>query len=359
MPVIQVLVFALGALIVVRTVLSVLRTLVIPRGEQVWLTHMVFEGVSLFYRLRTKRAKSYAARDRIMASYAVMSLMALPPVWLMILCAGYTGMYWALDPVSWIDAFRISGSALMTLGFASANGAVQAALMFSEAALGLMVVALLIAYLPTMYSAFQRREMLVTLLEVRAGAPPSVLEMIARYHRIHGLDRLSEMWRRWEEWFADVEESHTSLGALVYFRSPKPNRSWITAAGAVLDSAAFAASSLDIPRDPQADLCIRAGFLALRYIADFFHIPYDLNPKPTDPISISRSEFDELYDELAKRGVPLKADRDQAWRDYAGWRVNYDAVLLALAALAMAPYAPWSSDRSFIGTRTECAPEKT
>ncbi len=354
----QIFVFLIGAFVVIRTVLSEIRTLVIPRGEQVWLTRMVFRGIRLFYKVRTDRAKSYAERDRIMASYAAMCLLALPPVWLAILCAGYTGMYWALNPGSWTEAFRVSGSTLMTLGFASANGAAQAALMFSEAALGLMVVALLISYLPTMYSAFQRREMLVTLLEVRAGAPPSVLEMIARYHRIHGLDRLSEMWRRWEEWFADVEESHTSLGALVFFRSPKPNRSWITAAGAVLDSASFAVSSLDIPRDPQADLCIRAGFLALRHIADYFHVPYDPNPKPTDPISISRSEFDALYNELAERGVPLKADCDQAWRDYAGWRVNYDTVLLALATLTMAPYAPWSSDRSFIGTRQPRVPEE-
>jgi hypothetical protein len=67
---------------------------------------------------------------------------------------------------------------------------------------------------------------------------------------------------------------------------------------------------------------------------------------PQDPISISRSEFDAVYDRLAAKGVPLKPDRDQAWLDFAGWRVNYDPVLLALADLTMAPPAPWSSDRS-------------
>jgi hypothetical protein len=240
---------------------------------------------------------------------------------------------------------------LLTLGFVQADGLLNSILMFSEAAIGLIVVALLIAYLPTIYSAFQRREALVTMLEVRAGSPPSVVEMLARYFRIHGLERLGVMWERWEAWFADIEESHTSLSALVYFRSPDPNRSWVTAAGVVLDSAAFAISALDIPHDPQADLCIRAGFIALRHIADFFHVQYNSNPGPTDPISIARSEFDAVYDDLAGRGLPLKPDRDQAWQDYTGWRVNYDTVLLALANLTMAPYAPWSSDRSYIGPR--------
>lgn len=349
MVLLRILVFLLGAVLVIRTVLSAIRTLVVPRGDQVFLTRLVFVVVRRFYTLRTDRASTYADRDRIMASYAAISLLALPPAWLGLILLGYTGMFWALDLLPWSVAFRTSGSALLTLGFESPREAAAAGLMFSEAVIGLSIVALLISYLPSMYGAFQRREALVTMLEVRAGAPPSVLEMMARYHRIHGLDRLTEVWRRWEEWFADVEESHTSLGALVFFRSPKPGRSWVTAAGAVLDSASFAASTLDIPRDPQADLCIRAGYLALRHVADFFHIEYNADPKPTDPISISRVEFDALCDDLAGRGVPLKKDRDQAWRDFTGWRVNYDRVLLALSSLTMAPYAPWSSDRSFVG----------
>jgi hypothetical protein len=169
--------------------------------------------------------------------------------------------------------------------------------------------------------------------------------MLKRHQRIHGIDRLHELWQSWEVWFAEVAESHTSLAALVFFRSPKPEHSWVTAAGAVLDAAALAVSTVEIPHDVQADLCIRAGYLALRSVADFFRFPYDPNPRPDDPISVTRQEFDAACAELADQGLPLKANRDQAWRDFAGWRVNYDAVLLALADLTMAPPAPWSSDR--------------
>jgi hypothetical protein len=125
----------------------------------------------------------------------------------------------------------------------------------------------------------------------------------------------------------------------------------VTAAGAVLDAAALSRSVLDVPRDPNADLCIRAGYLALRRIADFFQISYNAAPLPGDPISIARQEFDAACGRFASDGVPLKPDMEQAWRDFAGWRVNYDTVLLALAALTMAPYAPWSSDRSMLRAR--------
>src|SRR5260221_6178923 len=153
-----------------------------------------------------------------------------------------------------------------------------------------MMVALLIAYLPTIYSAFSRREAAVSLLEVRAGSPPSAVELIERYQRIHGLDRLHDLWVSWEVWFAELEESHTSLAALVFFRSPKPQQSWVTSAGAVLDAAALVNAAIDVEHDLQADMTIRAGFLALRSIADFFGVAHDANPKPTDPISVSRAE---------------------------------------------------------------------
>jgi hypothetical protein len=176
--------------------------------------------------------------------------------------------------------------------------------------------------------------------------------MILRYNRLHGLDRLSNVWPDWELWFTELEESHTSLAALVFFRSPKPDRSWVTAAGAILDAAALTNAALDIPHDLRADLTIRAGFLALRSIADFFAVKYNPNPKPTDPISVTRAEFDAAYEQMAAAGVPLKPDREQAWRDFAGWRVNYDRVLVALAFITMAPYAPWSSDRTLEGVKS-------
>jgi hypothetical protein len=341
----RVIVFILGALLVGFTLLSAIRTLVLPRAAPDAIYTTVFRFVRGIFDLRLRFTSNYRARDRILAYYAPFALLTLLPVWLILVTLGYTSMYWALGVPNWYEAFLLSGSSLLTLGFAKATDFWQLNLVFSEATFGLLLIALLIAYLPSMYSAFQRRAAAVSLLEVRAGTPPSAVEMLLRFNRIHGLDRLTDQWRAWETWFSDLQESHSSLPALVFFRSPQPDQSWITAAGAVLDAAALARSTVDIPQDFQADLCIRAGYLALRHIADYFRIDYNPSPTPDDPISITRAEFDAAYEHLADNGVPVLPDKDQAWRDFAGWRVNYDQVLIHLAKLVVAPPAPWSSDR--------------
>jgi hypothetical protein len=346
LTILRVLVFLIGVVIVAGTLFSATQTFVLPRSASDWVARRVFLAVRRLFNLLIHGARSYYARDRVMALYAPISLLALDATWLTLVMIGYMGMYWALGAQTWRAAFSLSGSSLLTLGFAAMSGLLATALTFSEAMIGLTLVALLIAYLPTIYTAFSRREAAVTMLEVRAGSPPSAIEMILRYHRIHGLGRLTALWPTWEAWFVDIDETHTSLGVLSFFRSPNPDRCWVTAAGAVLDAAALLASTVDVPRDPQVDLCIRAGFLALRHIAGFFKIPFNADPHfPANPISVTREEFDAACDRMANAGVALKADRDQAWADFAGWRVNYDGVLLVLASLVMAPEAPWSSDR--------------
>jgi hypothetical protein len=351
MDFIRPLVFALGAFFIAGTFTSAVQTFVLPRSSVDLLTRLVFMGIRKLFDVRLRWARTYAERDAIMALYAPSSLMALPPAWLMLVWLGYAAMFWAVGVEPARHALEMSGSSLLTLGYVPPQGWMQMALVYSEATIGLVLIALLIAYLPTMYSAFARREATVALLEVRAGSPPSAVEMFARYQRIHTLAKLHDVWEAWETWFVETDESHTSLAALAFFRSPQPDRSWVTAAGAVLDAAALALSTVDTPYDPQAALCIRAGYLALRRIADVFAVQYDGQPRPGDPISITRDEFDTACDQLVAQSVPLKPDREQAWRDFAGWRVNYDTVLLALAAITMAPYAPWSSDRSLLRRR--------
>ncbi|MGH9038136.1 MAG: hypothetical protein ACRD0O_20450 [Acidimicrobiia bacterium] len=159
----------------------------------------------------------------------------------------------------------------------------------------------------------------MALVSVLAGSPPWAVPLPERFHRIDGLDRLEpQVWLPWTEWFVEVEETHTSLSALPFFRSPQPDRSWVTAAGVVLDAAALYSGTLDVPRSPSAELCIRTGYISLRIIAGLFSIPHDAAPDPDDPIPIARDEFDAAY----------------------------DTVLVTLASMTRAPYAPWSSDRS-------------
>ena len=147
-----------------------------------------------------------------------------------------------------------------------------------EATIGLGLVALLISFLPTMYQLFSRREVLVSQLDVRAGTPPAPVALFRRAKLIGWIEELDGFWLDWERWFTEVEESHTSYLAMPFFRSPQHGRSWITAAGAVLDTAALRASAIDLPRSWQAQLCLRAGYLALRRIAGAYGIRYDPDP---------------------------------------------------------------------------------
>jgi hypothetical protein len=248
---------------------------------------------------------------------------------------------------SWAASIELSGSSVFTLGNTTDHRLGPLVLTYIEAALGLLIVALLITYLPSIYTAFSRREAGVSYMRVRAGMPPRAVNMLIRFQRIDFAEhRLAEFWRRWEDWFADIDETHTTFPILVFFRSPQPERSWITTAGAVLDGTAFWVACVKHPNDPDAQLTLRAGYIALRRIADIFGIAYEADPAPDDPISVSRQEWDAAMDELAQAGVPLRSDREDAWQAWRGWRVNYDTILLNLARLVEAPPAPWLSDRS-------------
>ncbi len=351
MMVINFIVFLLGAFLVIMTVVSAIRTLILPRGSRDIITNLAFKSIWLVFLPLLRFSRSYEQRDRVMAFYAPLTLMLLPATWLTLLVVAYMAMYWALGVRPLAEAFLLSGSSLFTLGFARAETPFTLFLVFMQAALGLSMVALLIAYLPTMYNAFQRREEAVNLLEVRAGSPPSAVQWILRAHRIGWLERIGEQFGPWENWFADLEESHTSHWPLVFFRSPQMDRSWVTASGAVLDTAAMLLAVVDMKfEDVEPQLCLRAGYLALRRISDVFDISYnDQAEYPEDPISITQEEFLAACSELSAAGLTLRADLEQGWLDYAGWRVNYDRPLLSLAALTKAPYAPWSSDRSVRG----------
>jgi hypothetical protein len=233
------LAFLLGLAIIVGTLVSAVRTFVVPRSISDWLTRRVFLTMRRIFDTVVLPIRTYRGRDRIMAFYAPVGLLVLPVVWLILISLAYTAIYWSLGDGGWIQAFTISGSSLLTLGYAAPHDLLSTVLVFSEATIGLALIALFIAYLPTIYGAFSRREAAVTALEIRAGSPPSAVEMIKRFYRIHGFDHFGEVWNTWEEWFVELEETHTSLAVLPFFRSPRPERSWVTAAGTVLDTAAL------------------------------------------------------------------------------------------------------------------------
>lgn len=336
-----------GSGIVVVTILSAIRTTILPRGIQSRVSSAVVSWVRFMFRLRARRSETYESRDRIMAMLGPVALLTILATWLLLVLFGFTLVFLGATELSWVRSIELSGSSMFTLGTAAHKDFGPQLLTYAEAGIGLLLLALLITYLPSIYGAFSRRENGVALLDVRAGNPPRAATMLIRFHRIEEAQfRLTALWQQWEGWFADVEETHSTFPILAFFRSPQPERSWVTAAGALLDGAAFWAGAIEHPLDPDAQLCLRAGFLTLRRIAALFSIRFDPDPPADGPIAITRTEWEKEMDEMALAGVPVKADRDEAWAAWRGWRVNYDQVLLELARMVEAPLAPWTSDRS-------------
>ena len=345
------LVFAAGVLLIIGVLGSSIRTVLLPRGVRTRLGRIIFVGLRIVLKLRIRRSTSYEVRDRVLAYYGPLALLGLLLAWITGVFVGYAAMFWAVGVRPLRATVSMSGSSLVTLGFATPHGLPQTVLAFTEAGLGVVELAMLITFLPNVYGDFHARERDVIKLRVEAANPPWGVNILIRLWRLERLEARTDIWMRWIDWFALVEDSHTSFPALSFFRSSVPEYSWVTASGAILDGAALSASCLDAPRDLEAELCIRSGYLCLRRIAKLLRLPYDSNPRPDDPIAVAREEFDEVWEMMRKAGVPLKDNQDQAWRDFAGWRVNYDEPLIRLATLTEAPIAPWSSDRGLVSGR--------
>jgi hypothetical protein len=344
----DVVAFCAGVVIVGLTVVSAVKATILPRGVPVRLARTTNWLVRVGFQLWVGRSASYERRDRVMAGFAPIALLTLLFSWLVLIFGAFMLMYLATTTSSPTRALELSGSSLFTLGTANPGRAGPDVLSFFEAGLGLLLLTLLITYLPSIYAAFSRRENGVGLLRTRAGNPPSATAMLVRLHAIDDDDnaRLTSLWLQFESWFIDIEETHTSFAILSFFRSPRTSESWINAAGVILDGASLWLAAVEHPKDPEAQLCIRSGYLSLRAIATLFRIPFDPDPEPGDPITISRQEFDEALQRMVKGGVPVRVDHDEAWVAYRGWRVNYDTVLLDLARMVEAPPAPWVSDRT-------------
>ncbi len=340
----------IGGLIVLTSVSSVTGTLIVSRSVSSRLTRWVDRTVDRGYQLVAARA-GYRRRDRILATQAAAILLAQLATWLVVAYVGFALLLWPFATRGVASAFVDAGSSLFTLGFAVPAGAAPSVIVFLAAAIGLVIIALQIAYLPTLYAAFNRRETEVALLNARGGVPSWGPELLARTHYALGsgtstLDTMPELYAQWERWAADVAESHTTYLPLVRFRSPGPLSSWVTALLAVLDSAAlFLALSPGIAPAVPARLCLRSGFLCFNRIARAmgFDIPDEADPAAG--ISLTYAEFLAAVARMSEVKFPIEREPEQAWRDFVGWRVNYERAAFAVASAVDAVPALWSGPR--------------
>ncbi|MGH3198164.1 MAG: hypothetical protein ACRDNT_20110 [Streptosporangiaceae bacterium] len=341
----------IGGLLVLASVSSVTGTLIVSRSVSSRLTRWVDRMVDGAYQQVVRRAADYRRLDRLLATQAAAILLAQLAAWLIVAYVGFALLLWPFAARGVVSAFTDSGSSLFTLGFAVPAGAAPAVIVFLAAAIGLVILTLQIAYLPTLYAAFNRRETEVALLNARGGVPSWGPELLARTHYALGsgmstLDTMPALYAQWERWASDVAESHTTYLPLVRFRSPQALSSWVTSLLAVLDSAALflALSPKAAPVIP-ARLCLRGGFLCFSRIAQAMGLDIPDEPGPGAGVALTYAEFLDAVARMREVDFPIERDPAEAWPDFVGWRVNYERAAYAVAAAVDAVPALWSGPR--------------
>lgn len=333
-----------GAVVLLIDAIGVIRVLIVPRAG-VGMSTVSLRLVRLCFRKVATLARSFATKDRILVLSEPVGLVVLLMTWLTVAVIGFTAVNWGLSGSSLSHALTEAGSSVFTLGFVRGSQSSNQVVDFVAAGTGMVLVALQIAYLPTIYSAYNRRETFVTLLESRAGAPAWGPEILIRHQLVGLIGNLPALFADWERWGADVAESHTSYSSLLYLRSPRAANSWVVSLVAVMDAAAIALAVDPKGAPTEARMCLRMGFTCLRDIAQVTRIPYDPDPHPGDPIELSPDEFQAAYDRLVEIGYPTTRSKDEAWAHFRGWRVNYESVAYALASSLDAPPARWTGPR--------------
>jgi hypothetical protein len=351
MIVVRLLIGLAGALGVLVVLSSAVRSVVLPRAFPARLARVAFLAVRLplasLAALAARRG-AHRRREELLSLQGPLGILAQLATWTLLVAAGFTAVLWAVEhhPASWAGlsaAARESGSSLSTLGIVRSAHVAGQFVAFAEAGVGLVLLALVVTYLPTIYGAFSRREALVAKLTIRAGAPPTPTGLLRRSWELGRFDRLEEVWHSWEEWFIDVGESHTSFPQLTFFRSSRPNTSWVTAAETILDAAALAHHGIDAAGDSRSELTTLAGVSALQLVGEFLGIL----PSPEDGPRLDRGVFLQALNELAEAGLPVVQDRERAWRGFAEERGRYESLLFTIAGLADAVPTAWLPAEQF------------
>jgi hypothetical protein len=340
--------FAAGLCLLGLAWSSVVKTLLLPGNTRSIIARVAARGVLTSFRLGAARIAGIEARERVLGAGPPVFLVALLGCWIGCLYVAYALILLPFSAGT-VAALRMSGSSLFTLGFAMPDGAVAYGIVFVAAISGIAVIALMIGYMPTLYSAYNRRETLVTMLEALSGTPPWGPELLARQQLIGDIAYLARLYERWAEWAADVSESHSTYRTLIYFRSRNPRQAWPLALLAVLDAAALHLALCPKSAPAEARLLLRIGFTAMRAVATTLGVTVNDDPHPADPLELTREEFDAAVRRLTDAGWALERSPHEAWPHFRGWRVNYETAAYNIAAHLDLPPAIWSGPRARLG----------
>src|SRR2546422_5371111 len=340
----------LGAMLLATVLWDAFETIILPRrvSGRIRLTRLFYRSTWIPWRAAA-RALSGRKRDVFLSIFGPLSLILLLALWAVGSVFSFGLLQWAAGsamrvvgdggggaPGFWSDVY-MSGTTFFTLGLGDVvpRTALAKTLTVIEAGTGFAFLASVIGYLPVIYQAFSRREATISLLDARAGSPPTATELLWRHREDEQHDALRELLHEWECWAAEVLESHLSYPVLAYFRSQHNNQSWLAALTTILDASALVIVGLEGWCVRQAELTFAMARHAVVDLAQVFSTP------PTTPRAdrLPEEQFARLRARLADGGMRLRDG--QTVERLAELRRMYEPYVLALAAYLAVAVPPW------------------
>ncbi len=340
-----------GILMVVLVLWETFETIVLPRRvtRHFRLTRAFYRATWLPYAALAGLRHQKKKRDSLLSYYGPLSLLLLLAFWAVSLVFGFALVQYGdgarfsgtLFPSRFGNALYLSGTTLFTLGLGDVTPASPLARFVTvlEAGIGFGFLALVIGYLPVLYQSFSRREVTISLLDARAGSPPTAFELLRRHSGTgaHGLDALTQVLHEWEHWSAELMESHLSYPALAYFRSQHDNQSWIASLTAILDVCALAMVGLEGMCQYQARMTFAIARHALVDLSQVFSAP------PDHDGSFNRllpDDMAEIRRQLRSSGLNL-SDGEGADAELQRIRGLYEPYAISLALYLRLELPPW------------------
>ena len=348
----RILAFVAGMACLFIVLLDAFQTIILPRRAtgRFRLTRIFYIATWKPWAFVTRRLRNARKRETVFSFYGPLSLILLLVVWAGVMLLGFGLLYFGLGS-PFVDAahqagFRsdlyVSGTTIFTLGLGDVTpqNPWARALVILEAGTGLGFLAVVMGYFPVLYSAFSRREVSISLLDARAGSPPTAAELLRR-HTYRGAElALSVLLTEWERWSAELLESHISYPQLCYFRSQHSNQSWLAALTAILDTSALMVAGIQGYEARQAQLTFA---MARHAMVDLSQI-LSQRPLTEVPDRLPAERYEKLYELLSESGVKVCRD-GQSIERLREMRVLYEGYAEALSRFLHMSLPPWMADR--------------
>ncbi len=339
---------AAGAVLVAVVLWDAFETIILPRrvSGRIRLTKLFYRSTWRPWRA-TAQGLAGRRREAFLSFYGPLSLILLLALWAAGIVLSFGLLQWgagsALTMTGGAPSFGadlyMSGTTFFTLGLGDVVPRTPLAkgLTTVEAGMGFAFLAVVIGYFPVIYQAFSRREVAISLLDARAGSPPTAAELLWRHRGDPEGAVLTELLREWERWAADVLESHLSYPLLGYFRSQHYNESWLAALTTILDASALAIVGFEGRCRRQAELTFAMARHAVVDLAQVFNTPPPRGPAPD---RLPTSELTRLRERLANGGMRLQARPDFELR-LAELQRMYEPYVIALSSYLALSLPPW------------------